>query len=112
MRGQTAAHQHAAAGGADIGVVGGAAGDGEIEVAIFEDFGALAVPVSTTSATRWRRISGMKKPPLNRMASGAWPVGLEEKVEMAGDGGIGDVGQAELAEEAALFFLGLFAARR
>ena len=36
-----------------------------------------AVPyhLPTTSATRSRRISGMKKPPLNRIASGAWPVG-------------------------------------
>ena len=36
--------------------------------------------------------------------------GFEELVEVAGDGGVGDVGQAEFAEEAALFVLGEFAA--
>ena len=49
----------------------------------------------------------MKKPPLNRIASGAASAVLEEGREVAGDGGIGDVGQAEFAEEAALLFLGL-----
>ena len=44
--GQTAAHQHAAAGGPDVGIVSRAGGDREIEIAILEDFGALAVPVS------------------------------------------------------------------
>ena len=35
-------------------------------------------------------------------------VGGEEGGEMAGDGGVGDVGQAEFAEEALLLFLGFF----
>ena len=52
----------------------------------------------------------MKKPPLKRMASGDLAGGLEEFVEVARDGGVGDVGQAEFAEEAALLVLGQFAA--
>ena len=109
---KAAAHQHAAAGGAHVGVVGGAAGHGEIEIACSRRFrGGGRTSLPTTSATRSRRISGMKKPPLKRMASGTWPVGSRKAFEVPGDGGIGDVGQAELAEEAALFVFGRFAAR-
>ena len=52
----------------------------------------------------------MKKPPLNRMASGAWPARFQKRVQVARDGRVGNVGQAELAEQAALLLLGRFAA--
>ena len=73
---QTAAHQHAAAGRAHIRVVGRTARHGEIELAVLQNLGAAAIP----AGPRRRRHAlagsrGMKKPPLKRMASGAWPVG-------------------------------------
>ena len=52
----------------------------------------------------------MKKPPLNRIASGACSGRFQKGVEMARDRRVGDVGQAQFAEQAALFFLGRFAA--
>ena len=41
---------------------------------------------------------------------GRLPGGFQERVQVARDGRVGDVGQAQLAEQAALFFLGRFAA--
>ena len=41
---QTAAHEEAGAGGSHVGVVRRAYGDREIEVAVLEDCGPLAVP--------------------------------------------------------------------
>ena len=52
----------------------------------------------------------MKKPPLNRMASGACAGGLQKRVQVARDGGVGDIRQAQFAEQAALLFLRRFAA--
>ena len=42
---QTAAHQHAAAGRADVRIVRSAGGHGQIQIAIFENLRPLAVPV-------------------------------------------------------------------
>ena len=50
----------------------------------------------------------MKNPPLNRIASGsASPAVARNAARWRVTAGIGDVGQAELAEGAFLFFLGL-----
>ena len=68
---QTAAHQHAAAGGSNVRIIGRAARDGQIQIADFRkspDAGRTSAP--PRRATRSRKISGMKKPPLNRIASG------------------------------------------
>ena len=62
------------AGGSDVGVIRGAHGDRQIEVAILEDRRALAVPALHHVGDAVAQMSGMKKPPLNRMASGCAPL--------------------------------------
>ena len=52
----------------------------------------------------------MKKPPLKRMASGAWPVGSRNAFRWRVMAASDDVGQPQLAEQAALFLLGRLAA--
>src|SRR5262249_10937650 len=44
--GQSAAHENTAARRSGVGVVGGASGDGKVEVDVLEDLGPAAVPLS------------------------------------------------------------------
>ncbi len=103
---KTAAHEDACAGGADVGVIGGAARDGEVEIAIFEDLGALAIPVFEDVGDALAADFGDEEAAVEEDGVGDLPGGFEERGQVPGDGGIGHVRQAEFAEEAALLFLG------
>ena len=107
---QAAAHQHAGAGGAHVGVIGGAARHGEIEIGVLENLGTAAVPVADDVGDALAQNLGNEESAVEEDGVGDLAGRLQEFVQVARDGGVGDVGQAEFAEEAALFVLRKFAA--
>ncbi len=107
---QAAAHQHAAAGGAHVGVVGRAARHRQIELAVLQDLGTAAVPVAHHVGHALAQNLRNEEAAVEEDGVGRLAGRFQERVQVARDGRVGDVGQAELAEQAALFFLGRLAA--
>ena len=111
--GEAAADEDALAAGADVGVVGGADGDGEIEVAVFEDGRALGEPVFEHVGDALTEEFRDEEAAVEQDGVGSVGDAVvgEEGGQMLGDGGVGDIGQAEFAEQAALVVLRPFSER-
>ena len=109
--GQAASHQHAGAGGSHVGVIGGAARHGQIEVAVLEDLGSPAVPVFEYIGHAHPADFGNEEAAVKEgMALGNLSGTFEEHAQVAAHRWVGDIGEAKFAEQAALLFLGRFAA--
>jgi hypothetical protein len=107
---QAAADQDAASGGADVGVIGGAASHREIEIDVLEDFGTAAVPMADGIGHALAQNFGDEETAIEEDGIGNLACRFQKRVQVAGDGGIGNIRKAEFAEQIALLFLGRLAA--
>src|SRR5262249_4158852 len=112
---QSSPDENAAARGANIRIVRRARGYGQVQVAVFENLWTLAIPVfyyvgHALAAYLWDEESAIEENcigPAGQAISLSYSLGTFKKcVQVLGDGRVGNIGKAQLTEQATFFFLG------
>ena len=102
---QPATHEDAVSRGADVGEVGRAAGDRQIELATVENPRAPTVPAANDVGYPLAQQLGNKESAIEQDGIGYLPGGLQKGIQMPGDGWVRHVREAQLAHDAAPFLL-------
>ena len=102
---QAAAHQDAAAGCPNVRVVRRAARHRQIQLAVLQNLGTPAVPAAHHVGHALAQNLRNEESAVEQDGVGRLARGLQERVQVPRDGRVGNVGQAQFAEQAALLVL-------